>query len=136
MYDQNQSVTQSRTITNNREPPIQNCYNCRDKYRHILNMEKKDLRAQLTELLDEAELEWLKPHIQKDVVIIVVPDLDILDVGVAISSDNTQSVQHWISEQLLVKPSSDILSRWNGNPTQKFQALIIQPYILVQELVA
>lgn len=95
---------------------------------------EKNLREQLTELLDEAELEWLKPHIQKDVVIIVVPDLDILDVGVAISSDNTQSVQHWISEQLLVKPSSDILSRWNGNPTQKFQALIIQPYILIQEL--
>lgn len=97
---------------------------------------EKNLREQLTELLDEAELEWLKPHIQKDVVIIVVPDLDILDVGMAISSDNTQSVQHWISEQLLVKPSSDILSRWNSNPTQKFQALIVQPYILVQELTA
>ena len=97
---------------------------------------EKNLREQLTELLDEAELEWLKPHIQKDAVIIVVPDLDILDVGVAISSDNTQSVQHWISEQLLVKPSSDTLSRWNGNPTQKFQALIVQPYILVQELAA
>ncbi len=95
---------------------------------------EKNLREQLTELLDEAELEWLKPHIQKDAVIIVAPDLDLLDVGVAISSDNTQSVQHWISEQLLVKPSSDILNRWNSNPDRRFQALIIQPYILVQEL--
>jgi hypothetical protein len=95
----------------------------------------ENLRAQLSELLDEAELEWLKPHIQKDAVILVVPDLDLLDVGVAISSDNTQSVQHWISEQLLVKPSSEILARWNRNPNQKFQAMIIQPYILVKELV-
>ena len=94
----------------------------------------ENLREQLSELLDEAELEWLKPHIQKDVVILVVPDLDLIDVGVAISTDNTQSVQHWISEQLLVKPSPEILSRWNANPTQKFQALIIQPYILVKEL--
>ena len=93
-----------------------------------------DLRAQLTELLDEAELEWLKPHIQKDAVIIVVPDLDLLDVGVAISSDNTQSIQHWISEQLLVKPSQETLNRWNSNANQRFQALIIQPYILVKEL--
>jgi hypothetical protein len=93
------------------------------------------LREQLAELLDEAELEWLKPHIQKDAVIIVVPELDLLDVGVAISSDNTQSIQHWISEQLLVKPSQEILNRWNANPNQRFEAIIIQPYILVKELV-
>ena len=94
----------------------------------------ENLREQLTELLDEAQLEWLKPHIQKDAVIIVVPELDLLDVGMAISSDNTQSIQHWISEQLLVKPSQEILNRWNANSSQRFQALIIQPYILVKEL--
>jgi hypothetical protein len=94
-----------------------------------------NLREQLTEILDEAELEWLKPHIQKDAVIIVDPELDLVDVGVAIASDNTQSVHHWISEQLLVKPSPQILDRWNTNPLQKFQAIIIQPYILVKELV-
>jgi hypothetical protein len=94
-----------------------------------------NLKTQLTELLDEAELEWLKPHIQKDAVIIVDANLDILDVGVAIANDNTQSVQHWIGEQLLVKPSPAILNRWNANPNQRFQAMIIQPYILVKELV-
>lgn len=93
----------------------------------------ENLREQLSELLDEAELEWLKPHIQKDAVILVSPDLDLLDVGVAIASDNTQSVQHWIGEQLLVKPSSEILDRWNSNPDRKFQAMIIQPYVLVKE---
>ncbi len=94
----------------------------------------ENLREQLTELIDEAELEWLKPHIQKDAVILVTPDLDLLDVAVAIASDNTQSVQHWIGEQLLVKPSSAILSRWNTNPHQKFQATIVQPYVLVKEI--
>jgi hypothetical protein len=47
------------------------------------------LRAELANNLDEAELDWLKPHIQKDAVILVVPELDLLDVGVAIASDNT-----------------------------------------------
>lgn len=96
----------------------------------------ENLREQLAELLDEAELEWLKPHIQKDAVILVTPDLDLLDVGVAIASDNTQSVQHWIGEQLLVKPSPEMLSKWNSNPSQRFQAMIIQPYVLVKELAA
>ena len=94
----------------------------------------ENLREQLSELVDEAELEWLKPHIQKDAVILVVPELDLVDVGMAIASDNTQSVQHWIGEQLLVKPSPEVLSRWNANPDRKFQAMILQPYILVKEL--
>jgi hypothetical protein len=96
----------------------------------------ENLREQLAELIDEAQLEWLKPHIQKDAVILVDSGLDILDVGVAIASDNTQSVQHWIGEQLLVKPSPEILNRWNTHPDRKFQAMIIQPYILVKELAA
>lgn len=94
----------------------------------------ENIREQLAQILDEAELEWLKPHIQKDAVIIVDPELDLLDVGVAIASDNTQSVQHWIGEQLLVKPSSEILNRWQANPDRRFQAIIIQPYILVKEI--
>jgi hypothetical protein len=93
----------------------------------------EELREQLTEALDEARLEWLKPHIQRDVVIIVASGLDLLDVGVAIASDNTTSIQHWIGEQLLVKPTPETLNRWNANPDLKFQALIVQPYILVQE---
>jgi hypothetical protein len=93
----------------------------------------ENLREQLAELLDEAELEWLKPHIQKDAVILVAADLDLLDVAVAIASDNTQSVQHWISEQLLIKPSPEILSRWHNDPSRKFQAAIVQPYVLVKE---
>jgi hypothetical protein len=94
----------------------------------------ENTREQLKELLDEAELEWLKPHIQKDAVIIVDAELDLLDVGEAIANDNTQSIQHWIGEQLLVKPSAEILNRWNANPEQRFQAIIIQPYILVKEM--
>ena len=96
----------------------------------------KDLREQLTEILDEAELEWLKPHIQKDVVIVVMPDLNLLDVGVAIASNDTTAVDQWVNEQLVSKPSSEVLSRWNANPSQKFQALIVQPFILVKELVS
>ncbi len=95
----------------------------------------QDLRAQLAESLDEAELDWLKPHIQRDVVVVVHPELDLLDVGVAIARDDVLSVQHWISEQLIQKPSPNQLTDWNSNQTKRFQALIVQPYVLVQEAV-
>jgi hypothetical protein len=92
----------------------------------------QDLRAELAESLDEAELDWLKPHIQRDVVVVVHQQLDLLDVGVAIARDDVLSVQHWISEQLLHKPFPEELADWNSNPTKRFQALIVQPYVLVQ----
>ncbi|HEY9783576.1 MAG TPA: DUF2288 domain-containing protein [Leptolyngbyaceae cyanobacterium] len=96
----------------------------------------QDLKAQLAENLDEAEWEWLIPHVQRDVVVVVAQPLDLLDVGVAIASDNTAVVQNWISEELLAKPSTTQLSDWNGDRTKRFNTLIVQPFVLVQELAA
>ncbi|MEA5618257.1 DUF2288 domain-containing protein [Cronbergia sp. UHCC 0137] len=92
-----------------------------------------DLRAELTKNLDEAEWEWLIPHAQKDMVIVVADNLDLLDVGVAIASDNILSVQHWMEEQLLTKPSVVQLGEWNSHRTKRFNALIVEPYVLIQE---
>jgi hypothetical protein len=93
-----------------------------------------ELRAQIAESLDEAELDWLKPHIQKDVVVIVHSGLDLVEVGVAIATDNTTAVQRWVGEQLITKPSSTDLAAWNTPPQQRFQAIIVQPYVLVQTI--
>jgi hypothetical protein len=96
----------------------------------------QDLRAELAEMVDEAEWEWLMPHAQRDAVVIVAPELDLLDVGVALASDNVMAVQHWITEQLLYKPSSEQLSAWGSDRHHRFNALIVQPYVLVQNLAA
>jgi hypothetical protein len=93
----------------------------------------QDLRSELAESLDEAEWNWLKPHVQRDAVVVVDRALDLLDVGVALARDDVVSVQHWISEQLIRKPSPEQLSDWNSDQTKRFQALIVQPYVLVQE---
>jgi hypothetical protein len=95
-----------------------------------------DLRAELTENLDEAEWEWLIPHVQRDAVIVVAVDLDLLDVGVAIASDNVSEVQTWINDALISKPSVTQMGEWNSDRTKRFQTLIVQPYVLVQEKIA
>jgi hypothetical protein len=92
------------------------------------------LRAQIAATLDEAELDWLKPHIQKDAVIIVHNGLDLIEVGLAVATDNTLAVQHWVGEQLLTKPAQADLAAWQAQPHQKFQAIIVQPYVLVQAI--
>jgi hypothetical protein len=93
-----------------------------------------DLRAELEQTIDEAEWEWLMPHAQRDAIVMVAQGLDLLDVGVAIASDNTTSVEHWIGEALIGKPSPEQLVEWAGDRTRRrFKALIVQPYVLVQD---
>ncbi|MGL4502770.1 MAG: DUF2288 domain-containing protein [Planktothrix sp.] len=97
-------------------------------------METESLRSQLTENLDEAEWDWLTPHLEREIVIIVESQLDLLTVGEAIAQDDSVSVQHWISESLIHKPSPEQISQWNDQPKKRFQALIVEPFVLIQEL--
>ncbi|AFY33670.1 DUF2288 domain-containing protein [Calothrix sp. PCC 7507] len=93
-----------------------------------------DLRAELIANLDESEWEWLIPHVKRDAVILVTPKLNLLDVGIAIAGDKISEVQQWIDQQLLAKPSTVQLGEWNANPNKRFSTLIIQPYVLIQEI--
>lgn len=93
-----------------------------------------DLRSQLEENLDEAIWEWLIPHQEKDKVVLVTQQLDLLDVGVAIANDNVASVQQWMSDMWVYKPSSEQVAVWNDNRSKRFNALIVQPFVLVQEI--
>ena len=95
-----------------------------------------DLKAELAESLDEAAWEWLIPHAKRDAVVLVSLELDLLDVGVAIANDNTSCVGRWIDEQLLTKPSPLQMGEWNNHPDKRFNTLIVQPYVLVQEKIA
>lgn len=96
-------------------------------------MSNEELRQQLSENLDEAEWEWLIPHVQRDAVIVVAKELDLLDVGEAIASDKVPEVQVWIEEALITKPSNEQMGEWNNQRNKRFNALIVEPYVLVQE---
>ncbi|MBD1825461.1 DUF2288 family protein [Cyanobacteria bacterium FACHB-DQ100] len=95
-----------------------------------------DLKAELRESLDEAEWEWLIPHADRDAVIMVADSLDLVEVGYAIANDQISSVQQWIQDCLIYKPSIEQKTVWNEDQTKRFQALILQPYVLIQELAA
>ncbi|XWK90783.1 MAG: DUF2288 domain-containing protein [Phormidium sp.] len=96
----------------------------------------QDLKAELTASVDEAEWQWLLPHVARDSLIIVTPGLNIVDVGVAIANNNVSLVENWINEQLISKPSLNQITQWQANMSKRFNALIVQPFVLIQELVA
>jgi hypothetical protein len=84
---------------------------------------------------DVAEITWkdLQPHAKRDAVIVVREELDLSEVAVAIAEDNATSVQSWISEQSIAKPTVQQLTEWNNEPQKQFITLIVQPFVIVQE---
>ncbi|ERN42671.1 uncharacterized conserved small protein [Rubidibacter lacunae KORDI 51-2] len=94
----------------------------------------RDLWKALNETLEPTEWEAIAPHSRRDAVVVVSPSLDMVEVGIAIAEDNVTSVQHWIQIGAIHKPSSGQLTEWNAMPSRRFNALIVQPYVLIQEL--
>ena len=90
-----------------------------------------DIKTQLKEQIAEIDWKDLIPHAQRDAIIIVARSLDLVEVGCAIAEDKAHLVQRWIGEQLIHKPTAEQLSQWNENPTQKFQTIIVQPFVLI-----
>lgn len=93
-----------------------------------------DVKKQLAEELADIEWSSLMPHAQRDAIIVVNRSLSLVDVGVALASDDVVSVQGWIAENLIHKPSATELSAWNLEPEQKFSALIVQPFVLISKI--
>lgn len=93
-----------------------------------------DLQEKLSQ--DIADISWqdLLPHAKRDAVIVVKPELNLAEVAVAIAQDNTNAVQNWIANRSVAKPTSDQLSEWNDNPQKQFTTLIVQPFVVVQEV--
>ncbi|HIK36866.1 MAG: DUF2288 domain-containing protein [Geminocystis sp.] len=90
-----------------------------------------DFKTQLQQQLAEVNWRDLLPHALRDGLILVSSRLDLVEVGCAIAEDNVNLVQSWINENLLAKPSASQLSQWNNNPTKKFKAIIVQPFVLI-----
>lgn len=84
---------------------------------------------------DLAEVSWreLRIHLQRDVIIIVAAAVDLIEVAVAVANDDKNQVESLIAANQLVKPTEKQLVSWEQEPGRRFQMLIVQPYILIQE---
>jgi hypothetical protein len=92
----------------------------------------QDIKARLSQDLADTQWSDIQPHAQRDAVIVVDRSLDMVEVGVALAQDNTTSVQHWIDEQLIQKPTPQQLTTWNEQPDRMFSTLIVQPFVLIR----
>ncbi|BAQ60513.1 hypothetical protein GM3708_919 [Geminocystis sp. NIES-3708] len=90
-----------------------------------------NLKTQLQQQIAQMDWKDLIPHAQRDALIVVDQNLDLIEVGYAIAEDKTNLVENWISEQLIQKPTTQQLSLWNSKPDYQFNTIIVQPFVLI-----
>ena len=96
----------------------------------------QDLKLELAEMVGPAEWKWLSPHANRDAVVLVDQKLELAEVGAALATDDVTTVNRWIEEELIKKPTPDQLETWDQDSEKRFQSLIVQPFVLVQDLPA
>ena len=99
-----------------------------------MSEKNKDLRAKLD--ADALIGDWTEfaEQLERGSVFFIHPDLILSEVAYAIAVDETVKVEGWIGGGELARPSAEQIKRWNEFPGLKFRFIIVQPYVLIQEL--
>ena len=95
-------------------------------------MNDKSLTDELKDRLGLVFASDLKHHIERGVVIVVSPTLDLLKTAVAVAEDDATSVQQWISEKLISHPTNEEVKSWDKQPQLQFLSVVVRPYVLAQ----
>ncbi|WP_437289846.1 DUF2288 family protein [Sorangium sp. So ce406] len=90
------------------------------------------MRERLANTFGEVFWTDLRAHAARDAVILVDADLDLLDVGEAVASNDAAAVQAWIASGKLTKPTAEDLARWPLQIDLRFLSLVVAPYVLVR----
>jgi hypothetical protein len=91
-------------------------------------------RTELALNIDEAQWQWLKPHLERGALITVAAALDLAEAGETVAADDTENVAAWVATGKIGKPTEVEIAAWDKEPEKKFLTLIISPYVLIQEI--
>lgn len=94
-----------------------------------------DLQQKLEEMVDTAKWDWLEVHAFNGRVIIVSPQLDLVEAGAAVAEDNSKLVKQWLDDSWLYAPTEMQIEHWKQDREKEFTSLIIHPFVLIKELI-
>jgi hypothetical protein len=91
------------------------------------------LRIKLGDRMGPVFFSDLKAHLERDAVIIVAQELELLDVAVAVANDDADKVKDWIESGKMRKPSLLERDEWPAHEGRTWEAVIVKPFVLVQD---
>jgi hypothetical protein len=93
-----------------------------------------EARTRLADTIGEVQASDLAAHLRRGAVFVVEPSVPLVDAGVAIAIDDTAAVAAWIASGAVRRPTADEAARWLAASEGRWLAVVVQPYVLVQDL--
>lgn len=92
-----------------------------------------EARAKLEETIGEVLGSDLAAHLRRGAVFVVAPSLSLVDCGEAIARDDSAKVGAWVASGALRRPTTEETTAWLAASERKWLAVVVQPYVLVQD---
>lgn len=92
-----------------------------------------ELRTRLN--AETGKLAWneLERFYARGVIIVVAPNLDLVDVAARVVADDTAAVQTWLTEGCMARANETHAEDWVAR-SPSFWAVVAAPWVLVQEV--
>ena len=92
---------------------------------------QKSLTEKLKNEIGTANWLLLKPHAERGVLLIIHPQLDLLEVAALVAEDRTEQIQLWLDDSKITRPTQAQMKEWEMGETI-FTCIIVQPFVLIQ----
>ena len=90
------------------------------------------MRETLAAALGNVFFADLRAHLARGAVVVLAAELDILEVGEALAADDKAKVAAWIEKEQLRKPSLLELEAWSKIDDDRWESLVVAPFVLVR----
>jgi len=86
--------------------------------------------------LEILEALWtdLKDHAQRNAVFILSTELDLLEAAQKMIEDDAVTVAKYVQTGRIARPTPELMKLWDASKHKSFRFVIIQPYVMIQEL--
>ena len=91
-----------------------------------------ELRQHLQNEVHRVDWRRLAPHAKRGGLVLVDAALDLVEVAVAVATDESALVAQWMEALQLRRPSPDQIESWQDDTEERFSVVIVQPYVLAQ----
>ena len=85
---------------------------------------------------ETGKINWseLQRHFARGALIVVEKDIDLVNIAEQISKDQESVIKHYLEDGKIRRATDDDAIEWNYK-SQVFWAIVIAPWVLVQECV-
>ena len=74
----------------------------------------------------------VRPHHERDAVFLVADSRDLVDVALAVASNDVDAVSSYLADSTLSRLEASVAEAWSREGAPPLRCLIAQPFVLIQ----